>query len=464
MPSISISRKSDTRVKADITVNSEEIKSAEEQAIRKVGSEVEIKGFRKGKAPAHLVKAKFASEIWYETLRVLVDNHLAEVQKKIEERIYRLVSIEDLRQKGDKMSFAVEVDLFPYVRVGKLKVAQLIQHIPAIDDTDVENEIRNRLLKFAEYGKADEGATVEVKDRLTVDFEIWIDDAPSGEIYKDFEFELGTGSLNRQLEQQMLDKKGKVGEEFKVRKDVQAQDGGRPRSYEIIATIKEIFKPKLPELSDEFVAKNILTAQTVAEFKTRVRKDLEEDFKTAVIRSETDKALQTLEKHAQFFFSESFVEDKLEKFLDEKKLKRDNLTAPQLESLRKVIVDREKTGLLVRQLVKDAVKNYQKKNKTNLEYFELFRKYIHNQLAGDSINDDDEDDTDDLLKEFNRVIDDLAVGKTIHSPWKPVIYSSMTFFSRELLFNYFDDEGIVKKGKKLTYRELNAQLAQSTPQ
>jgi hypothetical protein len=35
MPSISISRESETRVKADITVNSEEMKPAEEQALKK---------------------------------------------------------------------------------------------------------------------------------------------------------------------------------------------------------------------------------------------------------------------------------------------------------------------------------------------------------------------------------------------------------------------------------------------
>ena len=30
---------------------------------------------------------------------------------------------------------------------------------------------------------------------------------------------------------------------------------------------------------------------------------------------------------------------------------------------------------------------------------------------------------------------------------------------REFLFRYFDDEGIVKKGKKMTYKELAAELA-----
>ena len=101
MPSISISRESETRVKADITVNSEEMKPAEEQALKKIGAQAEIKGFRNGKAPAHLIKAKFASDIRLETLFGLVDQHIGDVEKKIEERVYRLVRIEDVQEKGD---------------------------------------------------------------------------------------------------------------------------------------------------------------------------------------------------------------------------------------------------------------------------------------------------------------------------------------------------------------------------
>ena len=151
MPSISISRESDTRVKADITVNSEEVKPAEEKAVKKVSAQVEIKGFRKGKAPAHLIRQKYGSDIRMETLFALVDNHLNDVEKKIEERVFRLVRIEDVQEKGDKMSFAVKLDLFPYVKVGKLKVAQLTRNIPAIDDADVDAEIKDRLLRFATF-------------------------------------------------------------------------------------------------------------------------------------------------------------------------------------------------------------------------------------------------------------------------------------------------------------------------
>lgn len=459
MPSISISRESDTRVKADITVNAEEIKPAEAQALQKISAKAEIKGFRKGKAPAHLIKQKFAPDIRLETLFALVDNHLSEVEKKMEERVYRLVRIEDVQEKGEKMSFAVKLDLFPYVKVGKLKVAQLTKHIPTIDEADIDAEIKERLLRFAEFEERTD-ATADKGDKLTVDFEIWVDDAPSGEVNKDFQFDLGSGSLSRELEQQIIDKKGKTGEEFKLRKDIPSQEEGKTRSYEIIATIKKIAKPKLPELTDAFVAEKFKGSNTVAEFRNRVRDELDKRFMVALIRSETDKALKTLEENAQFFLSESFVDQKLEEFLKERGIEREGLTPPQLENLRKALGDREKPGLLMRQLINDAEKNYQKKNKTEQSYIQTFKKYVHDEILR---FDGQNEKSDALLAELDKVIDAMIEGQTNRSPWESLISSYLTVFSREFLFDYFDDEGIVKKGKKLTYKELASQLAANEP-
>lgn len=451
MPSISISRENETRVKADITVNSEEIKPAEEQALKKVGAQAEIKGFRKGKAPAHLIKQKFAPDIRLETLFALVDNHLNEVEKKIEERVYRLVRIEDVQEKGDKMSFAVKLDLFPYVKVGKLKVAQLTRHLPAIDDADVEQEINDRLLKFAEYHVAESADTTAAKnDKLTVDFEIWIDDAPSGEVNKDFEFVLGSGTLSRELEQQIADKNGKVGEEFKLRKDIPAQEEGKTRSYEIIATLKKIAKPKLPELTDAFVADKF-KGTNVADFKTKVREELERRFHIALVRAETDRALKALEGSAQFFLSESFIDQKVEDFLKSRNIDKADLTAPQITNIRNALSEQEKPQLLMRQLINDAEKFHQKKNKSDETYIQAFKRYVREEITRFETASEK---TDALLAELERAIDAMVEGRTNQSPWESLISSYLTVFSREFLFGYFDDEGIVKKGKKMTYKEL----------
>lgn len=459
MPSISISRESDTRVKADITVNAEEIKPAEEAAVKKISAQAEIKGFRKGKAPAHLIRQKFAPEIKFETLLELVDTHLPDVEKKIDVRVYRLVRVENVQEKGDKMSFAVKLDLHPYVKIGKLKVAQLVRHVAAIDEIDIEQEIQERLMRFAEFHDAGSDANAEKNDKLTVDFEIWIDDAPSGEVHKDFELALGSGKLSRELEQQIIERKGKVGEEFKLRKDIPAQEGKNPHVYEIIATITKIAKPKRPVLTDAFVAEKFPGTNTVAEFRQKVRKDLEDRFEKLLILSETGKALKILEEHAQFFFSESYLSETLDKFLKERRINRNELTPQQIDNLYKSIVNQEKHGMLVRYLLIEAEKNYQKRNKTNQAYIEIFRQFVRNELAAT----ENPEHAEAIFKHLSPAIDALKNNEMDeNSPWTSLLTNYLNIFSRKFLFNYFDDEGIVKKGKKLTYRELLEYLAQNS--
>lgn len=457
MPSISISRESDTRIKADITVNAEEIKPAEELAIKKISAQAEIKGFRKGKAPAHLVRQKFGPDIKFETLLELVDIHWPDIEKKIEDRIYRLVRVENVQEKGEKMSFVLKLDLQPYAKIGKLKVAQLVRHFPAIDDADVEQEIQDRLLRFAEFIEADASAGAEKNDKLIVDFEVWIDDAPSGEVQKDFKFTLGSGALSHALEQQIIERKGKVGEEFKLRKDLAAEADNNARSYEIIATIKKIEKPKLPDLTDAFVAENFRGVSSIAEWRKKVRTDLERRFESALIQREAEKALKILEGHAQFFFSESFLDERLEEFLKERSINRNDLSPQQIDNLRKSLGEREKYGILVRQLLREAERNYQKRKKTNLTYMEIFRQFVRNEILAD----EEPERADVIFAQLSSAIDALINNEEENSPWMSVVSTYLKIFSRKFLFEYFDDEGIVKKGKKLTYRELARYLAEN---
>lgn len=456
MPSISVTRESNTRIKADISVNADEIKPAEEAALKKVTAKADIKGFRKGKAPAHLVRQKYAADLNIEKLFALVDTHLDDVQKKVEERIYRLVRITDVDEKGDKMLFSVLLDLYPYVKIGKLKGIQLTQHIPEITETDIDAEIKNKLLRFATYEEV-ENTFAEEADLVTVDFEIWVDDAPSGEVNKDFAFRLGSGELSKELEDKIASAKGKVGEEFKLKKEIPQDSNSKNRNYEIIATIKKISKPKLPELTDTFVTENFKELKTVQEFRNKIKDDLTKQFNIAVVRSQTDDALKALQKISEFFLSESFLDSELDNFLADKKVNRSELTEEQIAGIKKFLGEQEHSTLLLRQLLRDAEKSYQKRTKTTDTYMQIFKTYVHNEI---SRFEKDASRIEQLSQDLDRAIDSLSSGEgTPNNPWESIASTYLMTFNRQFIFDYFAEEGLVKKGKKLTYKELVPLLA-----
>ena len=80
---------------------------------------------------------------------------------------------------------------------------------------------------------------------------------------------------------------------------------------------------------------------TVAEFKARVKEELERRFDVAQIRAETDQALKALDGSAQFFLSESFIDQKLEEFASERKIEKSELSEGQVQNLKKALAERE---------------------------------------------------------------------------------------------------------------------------
>ena len=214
----------------------------------------------------------------------------------------------------------------------------------------------------------------------------------------------------------------------------------------------------MPELNDAFIAEKFKGSNTVAEFKTRVKDELERRFNVALIRSETDKALKALEGSAQFFLSESFIDQKVDDFLKSRNIDKAELNAPQITNIRNALSEQEKPNLLMRQLINDAEKFHQKKTKTEETYIQAFKRFVREEILR---FETETERAEALLTELDRAIDAMVEGASNQSPWESLISSYLTVFSRDFLFNYFDDEGIVKKGKKMTYKELAGTLAQS---
>jgi hypothetical protein len=145
-------------------------------------------------------------------------------------------------------------------------------------------------------------------------------------------------------------------------------------------------------------------------------------------------------------------------FLKSRNIDKAELNAPQITNIRNALSEQEKPNLLMRQLINDAEKFHQKKTKTEETYIQAFKRFVREEILR---FETETERAESLLAELDRAIDAMVEGASNQSPWESLISSYLTVFSRDFLFNYFDDEGIVKKGKKMTYKELAGLLAQS---
>ena len=450
MIAVEISKINETRIKAEITANEAEVKPAQEKAEKQIQSLVELPGFRKGKAPLHMVKQKFTGNILEETMRTLIFESAAEIEKKSPERLYELVKIENFRTKSEKMLFDVIYDLAPYVKLPKLKTAEPQRYIAQISDADVESDIYDTRYQHATFEEKTDVAAEE-KDQLTVDFEIWIDDAPSGEVTKDYVFILGKGNLHRELEADIIARHGKVGEEFKNRKEIPAAEDNLARNYEIIATITKIEKPKLPELTDEWVKNVVKRVDTVAAWKNKLKDEIERRFAAVNFQTEVTHALEALRAKSEFFFSESYLSDHVEEFCKERKIERSDLSEAQVSQIRDMIKTQNNPTVLYWTLLRLAEKNQQKRNKNQKVLDDLFKDFVIQSVDREEERVEIRSSIVDALMKAYEEMQDEKKGQTM---WDYLIPRYVESFHYDLLFNFFDDEGIAKKGRKMTFQEL----------
>ncbi len=119
-----------------VSVPVETVRDAEDKAARRYASSVRLPGFRPGKAPATMVRKKFAEAIRQEALEALVRDAYKEVIEKQDLKVASQPHVHDLKfEDGGPLTFEIHFELRPTLDLSRTSGFRVTRRdIPVTDE------------------------------------------------------------------------------------------------------------------------------------------------------------------------------------------------------------------------------------------------------------------------------------------------------------------------------------------
>ncbi|HKM02047.1 MAG TPA: trigger factor [Sedimentibacter sp.] len=265
-------------VSLEFTVSQEEFEKAVNKAYLKAKNNINIQGFRKGKAPRHIIEKKYGKSIFYDdALDFAVQE---EYPKSVEELKLDVIdspkiSIEKF-EEGEDIVITAEVEVMPEVELPQYKGIEVVKTEMKVTDEDVENELKSVQEKNSRIVEATD-RPVQNGDFLTIDYAGFVGEEQfEGGTAENQSLEIGSNSFIPGFEEQLIGKN--KGEEVAINvtfpEEYQSEDlKGKDAVFNV--KIHEIKTKELPVMDDEF-AKDVSEFDTLEELKADTRKVLEQ--------------------------------------------------------------------------------------------------------------------------------------------------------------------------------------------
>ena len=272
----SATQKETNRIELDIEVDAATFEAAVSKAYKKNIGRMNVPGFRKGKAPRHLVEKMYGEGVFYED--AMNDVYPSALDAAVTESGYEYVEDKidlDVVSVGKEgLNFKAVITVKPEVQVGKYKGLKAAKKAALVTEEDIAEELkklqeRNSRLVTVEGRAAAEGDTV------TFDFDGYVDGQPfDGGKAENYTLVLGSQQFIPGFEEQIVGKN--TDEEFDVEvtfpEDYHAAElAGKPAVFK--CKLHEIKEKELPELNDD-LAKDASEFDTLEELKNDLKEKL----------------------------------------------------------------------------------------------------------------------------------------------------------------------------------------------
>ena len=301
-----------------VEIDKELMEKGVNAAYLKARKQIQIPGFRKGKAPRKMIEAMYGAHVFYE-------DGLEEIFPEVYDfaigaQDFKAIgrpTLADMNISDDGIvTLTLTTDIYPEVTLGQYKGLEVEKMAVSVSDAQVAAELDRMAQNVASTETVERAA--EMGDTANIDFEGFDNGvAFEGGKGENFDLKLGSGQFVPGFEEQVVGMT--AGEEKDINitfpEDYAAELAGKPVVFHV--KLNKVTVSSVPALDDEF-AKDVSEFDTLDELKADIRAKAEEkaakDADTAFEQACIEKAAENTAVDMPKALIESELDSQLERF------------------------------------------------------------------------------------------------------------------------------------------------------
>ena len=306
-----------SQVVLTIEVNAAEFEVAIEKAYKKMRKDINVQGFRPGKAPRKVIERMYGVEVFFDEAINIV----------FPEAYEAAVTAKELRPVGyptnvelegectvEGFTFKATVPVYPEVTLGEYKGISVTKEEVKVSAADVNEKLKELQVRNSHVATVERAA--KLADIAVIDFEGFVDGvAFEGGKGENFELELGSKTFIPGFEEQVMGMS--AGDEKDVNvtfpEDYHAELAGKDAVFKV--KCHEVKGKELPELDDEF-AKDVSEFETLKELKADLKKQITEERELKTKHKLEDDLMEIVANGITAEIPEAMVERQVEQFIN----------------------------------------------------------------------------------------------------------------------------------------------------
>lgn len=302
-----------SHVEVVVTADKESWDKAQKKAFDKAASKIEIKGFRKGKAPLNLVRERVnQAQVLDDAINSILPSMYQEILEQDKIRPYAQPKVEVSKVSPDELEVKFTIVTAPEVELGNYKGLKLGKEEAKVTDEEVEKEVNSLLDKNATLIVKDDKS--EKGDTVILDFKGSVDGVEfEGGSAENYELVLGSNSFIPGFEDQLVGHKAGEHVDVNVTFPEQYTEELKGKAAVFACDIHEVKAKKLPELNDEFVKEqNIAGVENVEQLKAHLRSEKLKEAERVARGNFITKVLEEVAKNSKIDIPDEVIENQIQ--------------------------------------------------------------------------------------------------------------------------------------------------------